>query len=523
MNKKGPLLHYMEALGTKPEDIMLKWFNVAWLRRHSRSLQSTRSWMSKKMGTWRKTQIFDYLTALRVNGRLKSQEIIKEEERRWSERDGKTKEEDERPFLKEGPKVLDCKTPFCDPLLNSKFQCDSFNPRLSVTLAVQHRVRFNAAQQLQHVSLLRCLSSQSALSNSGALRSSRTSCRSHRSGDKRELLHVGQKVLRFVPWNSFGTCSSVVPAAAGSDAFDSSFLECESVQSRVSHVMLSPARHHTSFGHSSVARGGARGVALCCSCCGSGLVDGESDIYGRCMSGTHGCDMFNSCVVHGEGQVAKRVHQGVGETKSKRTCTRSGVRQPLEGLMPVGDELATDPRRVSEKVHVEIRDGRTCATEYGTRLFEFGKGCEVVVKIPCVPDKALMVGVFVSPRPGVPLRETWGWKPLLHTPSSGVWASWVSRGTYRTAWAVCPWSGCQCSYSYGQGPGIGPHTGRGCFRYLVSVWRALVPLLSPWCADGDVPSAANLNLYEGSRSHVSWHCDDEPLLEVSVIQSSLYL
>ena len=66
-----------------------------------------------------------------------------------------------------------------------------------------------------------------------------------------------------------------------------------------------------------------------------GLVDGEDDTCGRCMSGTHGCDMFNSCVVHGEGQVAKRVQQGVGETKSKRTCTRSGVRQPLEGLMPV--------------------------------------------------------------------------------------------------------------------------------------------------------------------------------------------
>ena len=26
-----------------------------------------------------------------------------------------------------------------------------------------------------------------------------------------------------------------------------------------------------------------------------------------------------------------------------------------------------------------------------------------------------------------------------------------------------------------------------------------------------MPSAANLNLYECSRSHVSWHCDDEPL------------
>ena len=181
--------------------------------------------------------------------------------------------------------------------------------------------------------------------------------------------------------------------------------------------------------------------------------------------------------------------------------------------LSVGDELIKDPRRVSEKVHVEIRDGRSGATRYGTRLVELGKGCDVVVKIPCVPEKALMVGVFVSPRPGVLLRETWGWKPSLHSPSGGVWvlpgalqsfgfldllgaaASWVSRSTYRTAWAVCPWSGCQCSYSYGQGPAIGPHTGRGCFRYFVSVWRAIAPVLSPWCADGDVPSAANLNLY----------------------------
>ena len=35
--------------------------------------------------------------------------------------------------------------------------------------------------------------------------------------------------------------------------------------------------------------------------------------------------------------------------------------------------------------------------------------------------------------------------------------------------------------------------------------------MSPWCADGDVPTAANLNLYEGQRAHVAWHCDDEPL------------
>ena len=263
----------------------------------------------------------------------------------------------------------------------------------STPRAVQHRAAAAtclSSSLLVPTSRTSFVSSQSAMLNSGALRSSRISCRSHRSGHKRESLHVS-----FVPRNNFGTSSSVVPAAAGSDAFDSSFLECESVQSRVSRVsaMLSPA-HHTSAEHSSVARGGACGVACCCSCCGLDLVDGANDTCGMCILETHGCDTFNSCVEHGEGQVAKRVNQGAGETKSKRTRAGSGVWRPLEGLMPVGDELATDPRRVSGKV-------------------QLGKGCEVVVKIPCVPEKALMVGVFVSPRPGVLLRESWGWKPLL--------------------------------------------------------------------------------------------------------------
>ena len=33
----------------------------------------------------------------------------------------------------------------------------------------------------------------------------------------------------------------------------------------------------------------------------------------------------------------------------------------------------------------------------------------------------------------------------------------------------------------------------------------------PWCAEEDVPTSANLNLYRGRSSHVGWHSDDEPL------------
>ena len=35
--------------------------------------------------------------------------------------------------------------------------------------------------------------------------------------------------------------------------------------------------------------------------------------------------------------------------------------------------------------------------------------------------------------------------------------------------------------------------------------------MKPWCAEGEVPTAANLNLERGRDSCVRWHCDDEPL------------
>ena len=169
------------------------------------------------------------------------------------------------------------------------------------------------------------------------------------------------------------------------------------------------------------ARWSGRGSSLCCSCCGLDLVGGNGNTCGECLLLAHG-------TIHGirvwdtvKGKVQCMCMKWLRKQSQRVRVLGVGVWQPLEGSIPVGDELVKDPRRVSEKVHVEIRDGRSGATQYGTRLVELGKGCEVVVKIPCVPEKALMVVMFVSPRPGVPLRETWGWKPLLHTPSSGVW------------------------------------------------------------------------------------------------------
>ena len=97
---------------------------------------------------------------------------------------------------------------------------------------------------------------------------------------------------------------------------------------------------------------------------------GNGNTCGECLLLAHGNDSWNSCGRHGEGQGAE--HEVGGETKPKSTSTGFGVWQPLEGSIQVGDELVKDPRRVSEKVHVEIRDGHSGATQYGTRLVELG-------------------------------------------------------------------------------------------------------------------------------------------------------
>ena len=88
---------------------------------------------------------------------------------------------------------------------------------------------------------------------------------------------------------------------------------------------------------------------------------------------------------------------------------------------------------------------------------------------------------------------------------------WVKKGSYHTAWSVPGDSSCSCSYAYGHGPAIGPHTGKRCWALLSWLWRAIAPLMKPWCAEGEVPTAANLNLYRGGNSRVNWHSDNEPL------------
>ena len=129
----------------------------------------------------------------------------------------------------------------------------------------------------------------------------------------------------------------------------------------------------------------------------------------------------------------------------------------------------------------------------------------------------------VSPGPGRVTRNMLGWSQQIGlvygcsvVPSKrGEYFSSLDaagdlekKGSYHTAWSVFCGCSCTCSYAYGH---VGPHTGERCWPPPDGVWRAIAPLMKPWCTEGEVPTAANLNLYRGWRSCVGWHRDDEPL------------
>ena len=43
------------------------------------------------------------------------------------------------------------------------------------------------------------------------------------------------------------------------------------------------------------------------------------------------------------------------------------------------------------------------------------------------------------------------------------------------------------------------------------MWSRVAPLLSPWCARGNMPTGANLNQYSGPRPCITWHSGNESL------------
>ena len=130
----------------------------------------------------------------------------------------------------------------------------------------------------------------------------------------------------------------------------------------------------------------------------------------------------------------------------------------------------------SRKLHVETWEGLLQGPDLRTsQEVEIVPGCAVTVACPSRP-----CNTSVSPRPGSVIKNMLGWSQLEKTDRSGVWlfrgalqgrnlfsflsaeGDWVKKGSYRTAWAVPLGSSCSCSYAFGQGPAIGPHTGERC-------------------------------------------------------------
>ena len=213
-----------------------------------------------------------------------------------------------------------------------------------------------------------------------------------------------------------------------------------------------------------------------------------------------------------------RLHFCVLGTKSPSMNIGSGVR-----CSAVDEHAHT--QQASLKLHEETWAGHLQKP-----------GLKISQEVEIVPGCAVRVACLSCPEyspgplgPGRVIRHMLGWTLEEKTFGSGIWlfrgalrgenlfssldsaGDWVRKGSCHTAWAVPCYSSCSCSYAYGHGLAIGPHTGERCWPLLAGVWRAIAPLMQPWCAEGEVPTAANLNLYRGWKSCVGWHRDDEPL------------
>ena len=260
-------------------------------------------------------------------------------------------------------------------------------------------------------------------------------------------------------------------------------------------------------------------------------------LFGR----AHGVDVMNSCGdmhdarVNSLGLHSARGNSG-GHINSYRCTSNScgGVRggtkprsMSTRGQVgcPAVEKLASLLQQAPGSLHVETWAGRNENPSLPiSKVVEILPGCADMVTCLLPPFFS-----SVSPGPGREVRNGMGWSLMEKTARSGVWlfrgafressaffafaefANWVEKGSFLTAWAVPPLSSCSCSYLYGRGTAVGPQSGERCWIMLDRLWRAIAPLMKPWCAKADVPTAANLNLHRGRSSHVGWHSDDEPL------------
>ena len=124
--------------------------------------------------------------------------------------------------------------------------------------------------------------------------------------------------------------------------------------------------------------------------------------------------------------------------------------------------------------------------------------------------------------------QSLGWARVCGTDESGVWVQegdakthtlprnlvdvgivWESGSKYETPWAT-PGHVCSCSYNYGPGAVL-PQANPSVFTGAVDLWSRVASLLTPWCAEREVPTGVNLNRFAVKGSRIPWHCDNELL------------
>ena len=211
-----------------------------------------------------------------------------------------------------------------------------------------------------------------------------------------------------------------------------------------------------------------------------------------------------------------------GPTGTRRV--KGGVSSPAEDLRLVSEVEAGVNFRPAGRARGQVAGslpGRQPGT--GTRL---NKGSVVTPSLhPEVPDS-----LSVSPGPGKRIRQLMGWTKVCETALSGIWVlkgnaracmfpanldhlrvGWRKQGSYETAW-VTPRHDCLCSHEYGHGAAVRPQTNKAVWDGVISLWGRVAPFLSPWwCDKRELPTGLNLNHYDGSRSCVRWHSDNESL------------
>ena len=201
----------------------------------------------------------------------------------------------------------------------------------------------------------------------------------------------------------------------------------------------------------------------------------------------HGRVSLNSSNSWGDTEAGGQRFCVQGGIKSLSTSTRTGVRRSA-----VYESAHT--QQAPLKLHEETWEGLLC-NQWNFREVEIVPACVVQVACPSCPDYSLE-----PPGPDRVIRNMIGWSLQEKTERSGVWVfrgalqgenlflslldaagDRERKGSYHTAWAVTCDSSCTCSYAYGHGPAIGPHTGERCWPLLAVVWRAIAPLMQPWC------------------------------------------